>query len=225
MGKAVPEHVGSETCRDRVTIVVVGLLFVAVAFVSTDLDGGRGAAVCYGLFGSALIYPIFVLLGKLSASLIGRLKPLGAGARNAITLAPALIMLTLMAHDGYRARDPLTKFERRVASPVPPSVRVESAYTYQGFNFTVWAFHFRVSKGDLPAVLARPYVHETDPAGHDLDYERDRASRTPGYPAPPPGFRAVHRYRSHEPTPLSSYDVTLYGDASQTEFYAYGFFE
>jgi hypothetical protein len=42
MVRKVPEHDGSETWRDRITIGVVGLLFVAVVFVSFDLDGGRG---------------------------------------------------------------------------------------------------------------------------------------------------------------------------------------
>src|SRR5262245_13946640 len=100
MGKKETEQSGSEVWRDRTTIWVIGLLFVATTFICFDRDGGRGAAIFFGLFVSGLVmYPILVLLGKLAAWGIGRWKPLGSGARNAITLAPALIFLTLMAQD------------------------------------------------------------------------------------------------------------------------------
>src|SRR5438132_665294 len=80
----------------------------------------RVAALFSGLFVSAMMYPILILFGKLTAAGIGRLRPLGFGARAAITFAPAFLVVALMARDGYGSRNPLAKFERRVASPAPP---------------------------------------------------------------------------------------------------------
>jgi hypothetical protein len=54
---------------------------------------------------------------------------------------------------------------------------------------------------------------------------RDDGRGRPGYPVPPPDFKAIHRYHFHAPTGRAGYDVRLYGDASQTEFYAYGYVE
>ena len=98
-----------------------------------------------------------------------------------------------------------------------------SAYTYKGLNYWNWAFHFTVAPDDLPKILAsRPYQHEVDPAGFDLGQVRDNGRERPGYPVPPPEFNAVHCYRSHAPTGRVGYDVTLFGDVSQAEFFAYG---
>ena len=67
------------------------------------------------------------------------------------------------------------------------------------------------------------YLNHTGASVKDLAIENAR--NRPGCPVPPPEFKAVHRYRSHEPVGRLGRDVTLYGDAARTEFYAYGSFE
>ena len=110
--------------------------------------------------------------------------------------------------------------------PVPDSVRVESAWTRKGMNWRGWAFHFTIAPEDLPKILAGyPYRHEIEPAGVDLSRVRDFPRDDPDYPTPPADFRAVHRYSHRAPTSRAGRDVTLYGNASQTEFYIYGSFE
>src|SRR5262249_24585299 len=152
-----------------------------------------------------------------------KMRTLGAGARTAVIVSPTVLLSGLMAYEGYRTQDPLIKFQRWIASPAPPSLRIVSAYTYKGFNCWDWAFHFTVAPDDLPKILARrAYRHEVDPAGFDLRQVRDNGRVRPGYPVPPPDFKAIHLYHFHAPTGRVGYDVWLYGDASQTEFYAYG---
>lgn len=210
----------------RLIIGAVGVVYFAAIFFDIDADGGREAAFIFGTFGFAISYPLLLLLGKLVAAVVGKRTKLGAEARIALMIAPAILAASFAAYEGYRTKDPVARFRRFVVSPAPPGLRVMTAYTYQGFNFRVWAFHFTIAPDDLPRILARrPYRHEVDPAGFDLEQVRHNGRGRPGYPIPPPDFKAVHRYRSHEPTGRLGYDVSLYGDASQTEFYAYGFVE
>ena len=210
----------------RLVIGFVGVAYLAALYFDIGVDGGREAALFFGTLGFAISFPILLLLGKLVAGIVGKRRNLGAEARTALMIAPTVLLAGLIAYEGYRTRDPMVKFQRFVASPAPPGLRIMAAYTYKGINFRVWAFHFTIAPDDLPAILARrPYRHEFDPAGFDLERVGDNGQGRPGYPVPPPDFQAVHRYRSHEPTGRIGYDVTLYGDASQTEFYAYGFVE
>lgn len=207
-------------------IVTVGILYFAALFYDIEADGGWEAALFFGIGGFAITFPLLLLLGKLTGALLNRFRKLGKGARLALNVAPALLLAGLATYEGHHSQDPVTKFERWVVSPAPPSLRVVTAHTYKGSNYWDWAFHFRVTPDDLPRILARrPYRHEADPAGYDLWQVRDNGRWRPNYPVPPPAFRAVHRYRFHAPTGRVGYDVTLYGDSTQTEFFAYGYVE
>ena len=224
-------HEKAGTGRDRrlprrVVVGVVGAIYFAAIFFDIDADGGREAALFLGTPGFAITFPILLLLGKVMASVVGKRKKLGDDARTALMIAPAVLLAGLIAYEGYRTKDPVAKFRRFVVSSVPPGLRIMTAYSYEGINFRVWAFHFTIAPDELPEILARrPYRHEADPAGWDLEQVRDNGRGRPGYPIPPPDFKAIHRYASHEPIGRLGYDVKLYGDASQTEFYAYGFVE
>lgn len=210
----------------RLVIGAVGVVYFAAIFFDIDADGGREPALFFGTVGFAITFPFLLLLGKLVAAVVGKRTKLGAEARIALMIAPAILAASFAAYEGYRTKDPVARFRRFVASPAPPGLRVLTAYTYKGINFRVWAFHFTIAPDDLPRILARrPYRHEVDPAGFDLYPMYDTWRGRPGYPIPPPDFKAVHRYSSHEPVGRLGYDVSLYGDASQTEFYAYGFVE
>ena len=211
----------------RVALIgLVGAAYFAALVFALAADGGREAALFFGTSGFVVSFPILLLLGRLVAAALNKVRALGSGARLAVIVAPALLLAGMGTYEGYRAQDPVAKFERWVASPAPPGVRVLSAYTYQGINFWDWAFHFTVAPDGLPKILARrPYRHEVEPAGFDLAQVRDHGRRRPGYPVPAPDFQAVHRYRFHAPTARVGSDVTLYGDASQTEFFAFGYVE
>ncbi len=52
-------------------------------------------------------------------------------------VAPTLLLSGLIAYEGYHTSDPVVKFQRFVASPAPPSLRVLTAYSYKGINFRV----------------------------------------------------------------------------------------
>jgi hypothetical protein len=202
---------------------MAAVVYFVALFFAVEADGGRDAALFYGTFGFALSFPLLLLFGKLVAAVINTVRTLGTGSRVAVSVGPVLLLSGVLAYEGLRSQDPVVKFERWVALPAPASVRVVSAYTYQGINFWVWAFHFTVAREDLPNILARrSYRHEADPAGFDLESVRDRGVRRPGYPVPPPSFQAVHRYSFHAPTRRAGHDVTLYGNDPQTEFFAYG---
>lgn len=188
--------------------------------------GGREAALFLGTPGFSITFPILLLLGKLVESVVGKTRKLGDDARTALMIAPAVLLAGLIAFEGYRTKDPVGKFRRFVVSPAPPGLRMISAYTYKGINFRVWAFHFTIAPDDLPKILTRRhYQHEVDLAGFDLRQVRANGRGRPGYPIPPPDYKAVHRYHFQAPTGRAGYDVSLYGDASQTEFYAYGYVE
>lgn len=203
----------------------VGAVYWAAVFFSMKIDGGRDAALFFGTIGFAF-YPILLLLGRLLATVLNKVRPLGSRARIAITVGPALLLAGAMANEGRRDQNSVTKLERWIVSPAPKGLKCLSAYTYKGFNFWDWAFHFTVAPDDLPKILARrSYQHEVEQAGFDLARVRGDSRSRPGYPVPPPDFKAVHRYRFHAPTGRVGYDVTLYGDASQTEFFAYGYVE
>lgn len=88
------------------------------------------------------------------------------------------------------------------------------------------AFLFTIGPEGVPKILARyPFRYEVEPGGVDLNRVRDFPRGDPDYPIPPSDFRAVHIYRHHAPTSRVGRDVTLYGNASQTEFYIDGSFE
>jgi hypothetical protein len=210
----------------RAVIGVVGAVYLAALYFDIGVDGGREAALFFGTTGFAITFPILLLVGKLMGAVVGKRRNLGADARTAVIVAPAILSAGLLAYEGYRSQDPVVKFQRFVASPAPPGLRIITAYTYKGINFRVWAFHFTIAPGNLQKILARrPYRHEVDPAGFDLRQVHDNGRGRPGYPVPPPDFKAVHRCSSHEPIGRLGYDVTLYGDASLTEFYTYGYVE
>jgi len=215
-----------ERWHRRIVIGVVGAVYFAALCFDIGAEGGRDAALFYGITGFAITFPILLLLGKFVAAVVGKIRILKAGARIAVIVAPAVLLAGFLAYEGYRTQDPLVKFQRWMVSPAPPSLRIVSVYTYKGFNYRDWAFHFRIAPDDLPKLLAsRPYRHEVDPAGFDLAQVRGNGRRRPDFPVPPSDFTAIHRYHFHAPTGRVGYDVTLYGDASQTEFYAYGYVE
>lgn len=225
------DEVGGEkpgTSRDgrwsrRAVIVFVGALYLAATYFDINADGGWEAALFLGTPGFAITFPILLLIGKLVGVVVGKRRKLGAEARTALIVAPTVLLSGLIAYEGYRTSDPMFQFQRFVASPASPSLRILTAYSYKGINFRVWAFHFTIAPDELPKILARrPYRHEVDPAGWDLEQVRDNGRGRPGYPLPPPDFKAVHRYSSHEPIGRIGYDVSLYGNDSQTEFYAFG---
>lgn len=212
--------------RRSALIGVVGIAYFAALFFNMETDGGREAALFFGTIGFAFSYPILLLLGRLLAAVLKRIRPLGNHVRVAITVAPAMMLAGMLAYEGYRARDPVTKFERWIVSPAPAGLTCLSAYTYKGMNYWDWAFRFTISPDDLPKILARrPYRHEEEPVGFDLAQVRANGRFRHDYPIPPPNFKAVHRYQFHAPTRRVGCDVTLYGDASQTEFFAYGYVE
>lgn len=212
--------------RRRILIGIVGIAYFAALFFNLESDGGREAALFFGTFGFAFSYPILVSLGRLLAVVLNRIRQLGSGARIAVTVAPALLLAGALAYEGCRAQDPVTKFERWIVSPAPAGLKCLSAYTYKGMNYWDWAFHFTISPDDLPKILARrPYRHEVERVGFALGQVRVNGRSRQGYPVPPPNFKAVHCYRFHAPTGRVGYDVTLYGNASQTEFFAYGYVE
>lgn len=225
-------HGGTQPGANRGALVLAlrltlaGCALYAAVFYSLAADGGIGSAACFGTVGFAVFFPALVLLGKLIAKGIARFRPLSDKARDTWSVATVVIVALMLAYDGYRAGKPEVKFARCVASPVPESVRIRSAYTYQGFNFRVWAFHFTVAPEDLPAVLSRrPYTHDVDTAGFNLAELRYRRLRTQGYASPPTRFIAVHRYRHYVPNSRGGALRTLYGNSTQTEFYAYGSIE
>jgi hypothetical protein len=210
----------------RIAIGVVGAAYFAAVLFDIRADGGREAALFFGIPGFLITFPILLLLGKLMVAAVSKMRMLVAGARTTVILAPTVLLAGLIAYEGYRTTDPAVKFQRFLAAPAPPSLRIMTAYTYKGINFRVWAFHFRITPEDLPRILAgRPYRHEIDPAGFDLDQVRDNGRGRRGYRVPSPDFSAIHRYQSHSPNGRPGYDVTLYGDAAQAEFYAFGYVE
>jgi hypothetical protein len=207
-------------------IGVVGAVYLAALYFDIGVDGGREAALFFGTTGFAITFPILLLVGKLVAAVVGKRRKLGADVRTAVIVAPAVMLAGLLAYEGYRSQDPVSKFQRWIASPAPHGLRIVSAYTYKGINYWDWAFHFTIAPDDIPKILPRrPYRHEVDPAGFDLRQVRENGHERPGYPVPPPDFKAIYRYHFHAPTGRVGYDVSLYGDASQTEFYAYGYVE
>jgi hypothetical protein len=210
----------------KLAIGIVGAVYLAALYFDIEADGGREAALFFGTAGFVISFPILLLLGKLVAAVVGKGRKLGADARTALIAAPALMLAGLLAYEGYRSQEPVSKFRRWIASPAPPGLRIMTAYTYKGSNYWNWAFHFTVTPDDLPKILARrPYQHEVDPAGFDLRQVRANGRGRPGYPIPPPDFQAIHRYHFHAPSGRVGYDVLLYVDAPQTEFYAYGYVE
>lgn len=213
-------------CRRSVVLGIVAVAYLGALLFDIGFDGGRDAALFFGIFGFVISLPVLLLLGKAAAALLGRFRTLGDRGRLAMTVAPALVLATLATYEGCRSRNPITKFERWVASPAPAGLRLLAAYTYKGINYWSWAFHFTIAPKDLPLLLARhSYQHETDPSGFNLGQVRDSGRGRPGYPVPPPNFKAVHRYLFHAPTGRIGYDESLYGDASQAEFFAYGYVE
>ncbi|WP_165075821.1 hypothetical protein [Paludisphaera rhizosphaerae] len=202
----------------------MGVCYLAVIMLNLGSDGGQESALFYGPIGFLVTFPILILIGKLVAACLGKLATLSTSSRRAIVVVPAVLLSGLLAYDTHLNRNPLRKFERHIVSPAPPSLRLVSAYTYSGFNYRDWAFHFFVEPADLSKLLAsRPYRHESDPAGFGLEQIRDNGSRRPGYPIPPPEFKAIHRYRFHGENGRLGHTLTLYGDATQTEFFAYGY--
>lgn len=208
-------------------IPLVGFVHVTTSFLVYQLNRGEGAAWFYGLVGGLLSVVVLVQVGKLLAWGIGWIRPMGEGGRLAITVAPVLLLSVLLGWEGYRESDPRMKFEQWVASPAPASLNVLSAYMNQGLNFRMWAFHVTLAPQDVPAMVScRPFQHQTDDAGFDLERYRDQGRTRPGYPIPPLDFKAVHRYRLDDPTRgRLGLSLSLYGNASQAEFFVYGFVE
>jgi hypothetical protein len=204
-------------------IGVAGVVYYAALFFAIEADGGREAAVFFGTLGFAFTFPFLLLFGRIAEVFIHRRRPMSRAMGVAVHVAPLFVVAGLLVCEGVQTRDHVAKFERWVASPAPRSLRLMSAYTYAGINYRNWAFHFGIALNDLPKVLEKyPYCHEVEPEGFDLAMVRDRARRAPTYPVPPPDFKAVHRYSHHAPTGRIGLFITLYGDAAQAEFYAYG---
>ena len=94
----------------RALIGVVGAVYFAALLFDMATDGGREAAMFFGTIGFTISFPILLLLGRLSATVLNKFWSLGSGARLVITVAPALLLAGLVAYEGYRSQDPVTKF-------------------------------------------------------------------------------------------------------------------
>jgi hypothetical protein len=223
-----PVGPGRWPCRRWGLTWLAGAIYFAALFCNLDADGGREAAWVFGTINFAFTFPLIILLGRFLGAGLKRLVTLGDRARRGLVIAPTLVLTGFVAVEAIQTRNPAEKFRRYVVSPVPASVDVLSAWSRSGINWRAWAFHFTIAREDLPKILARsPFRHEVGPDDFSfhLDMLRDSHGADPDFPLPTGDFRAAHRYRHHAPTSRSGRDVTLYGNASQTEFYLYGFSE
>ena len=79
--------------RGRVLIGVVGVVYFAALFFGIMADGGRDAALFYGIFGLTITIPKLLLIGKLVAKGVGKSRTLGSDAQLAVTMTPTCLRI------------------------------------------------------------------------------------------------------------------------------------
>src|SRR5262245_52198968 len=63
-----------ERWHRRIVVGVVGAVYFAALGFDIGADGGRDAALFYGITGFAITFPILLLLGKFVAAVVGKIR-------------------------------------------------------------------------------------------------------------------------------------------------------